>query len=220
MPPFGRRPERRARSQDDQPPPGEPQHVEVLETLNQAARKTLRKELEKLAINCRYRAECQITAAGFWGNFQLLVGALAAIFAGAAGASAFAKHSVVAGALAVAASVLSAVLATVKAGERAATHEHSGNELNLLAEETFRLHELSGDGDVGATDDLAKAFQAAVLKRDEHARKAPFVNRRLCRKATTFLARGESYYSADPRKSGRQGFLRRRLFRRRSTGSP
>ena len=78
-----------------------------------------REEIRKLAENARYRAECQITACGFWGNFQLLVGGAASIGAAVAGASAFSKHSIVAGAFAVAASVMAAVLASVKAGERA-----------------------------------------------------------------------------------------------------
>jgi hypothetical protein len=181
------------------------------------ARGTVRREIEKLAENCRYRAECQITACGFWGNFQLFVGALAAVFAGAAGASAFSKKSVVAGALAISASVLSAVIATVKAGERAATHEHSGNELNLLAEATFRLYDLSGHVQPAESETLDKEFRALVVKRDELARKAPFVNRRLCRKASKFLANGESYYNGS-RPPGRwQRFVRRVVRRKRES---
>lgn len=215
---FRRRRARRAPSRSAQPSPAEPHHTEVRRELDEAARSTLRKEIEKLAANCRYRAECQITAAGFWGNFQLLVGALAAVFAGAAGASGFLKHSLVAGWLGVAASVLSAVLATVRAGERSAAHEHSGNELNLLAEATSRLYALSDEAQQRAPDHLAEEFQAIVVKRDELARKARFVNRRLCNKATTFLANGESYYSGGPKQGGQQGFLRR-IIRRKRTDS-
>jgi hypothetical protein len=183
---------------------------------NTEARSTLRREIEKLAENCRYRAECQITACGFWGNFQLFVGALAAVFAGAAGASAFSKKSVVAGALAISASVLSAVLATVKAGERAATHEQSGNELNLLAEATFRLYDLSGHAQPEESASLDKEFRGIVAKRDELARKAPFVNRRLCRKASKFLANGESYYGGSRPRGRWQRFVRRVARRKRA----
>jgi len=57
-----------------------------------ASVETARVELGKLAENVRYRAECQITACGFWGNFQLLVSGAAAVGAAVAGASAFSKH--------------------------------------------------------------------------------------------------------------------------------
>lgn len=159
-----------------------------------------RAEIQKLAENTRYRAECQITACGFWGNFQLLVGGAAAISAGIAGASAFSKQSIVAGSFATVASVLSAVIAAVKAGERAGVHERAANELNLLSERASRLHALSAD-DRGAADglspaDLGTAFAQIVSERDDLARKAPFVNRRLCRLAARFLERGQSYFGA------------------------
>src|SRR4029079_4251422 len=98
----------------------------------------VREEIRKLAENARYRAECKITGCGFWGNFQLMVGGAAAISAGVAGGTAFAEHSVYAGGFAVAASVMSAVLASVKAGERAGGHELAANELNLISESAFR----------------------------------------------------------------------------------
>lgn len=158
---------------------------------------TVREEIRNLAENMRYRAECQITGCGFWGNFQLLVGGAAAVSAAVAGASAFSKQSVVAGVFAVAASVLSATLATVKAGERAGAHERSANELNLLSESAFRLIELSADAASAA--DLADALERTIAERDAIVRKSPFVNRRLCRIAAKFLARGQSYFGGEPK---------------------
>lgn len=157
-----------------------------------ASAETIRAEILKLAENMRYRAECQITGCGFWGNFQLLVGGGAALSAAVAGASAFSKQSVVAGVFAVAASAMSAALATVKAGERAGAHERSANELNLLSESVFRLYDLSANAT--SAPELAAAFEKSVAERDAIVRKAPFVNRRLCRLAATFLARGQSYF--------------------------
>lgn len=175
-----------------------------------ASVETVREELRKLAENMRYRAECQITASGFWGNFQLLVGGAAAVTAAVAGASAFSKQSVVAGAFAVAASVLSATLATVKAGERAGAHERSANELNLLSESAFRVVELSGNA--AFADDLAGALLRTTAERDAIVRKAPFVNRRLSRLAATFLVRGQSYFGGAAK--GAMPPVRPRLLRR------
>jgi len=157
-----------------------------------AALVTLRSEIREFAENCAYRAECQITAAGWWGNLQLYFGAAAAITAGIAGASAFAKQSVTAGAFAVTASVLAAVLGTVKAGERAASYEHYGNEFNLISECAHRLYELSAVA-LPAPPKLVDEFKGIVAQRDELVRKAPFVNRRLCRRAIRYLEDGESY---------------------------
>ena len=160
------------------------------------ALESLREEIRKLADNTRYRAECQVTACGFWGNFQLVVGGAASISAAIAGASAFSKQSVVAGVFAVAASVLSATLATVKAGERAGVHERAATELNLLSERASRVVVFSAHG--ASSTDLADELQHIVAESDAIARKAPFVNRRLCRLAASFLARGQSYFAADP----------------------
>jgi hypothetical protein len=179
-----------------------------------------REEIRKIGENTRYRAECQITACGFWGNFQLVVGGAAAISAGVAGASAFSKQSVVAGAFAVAASVMSAVLASVKAGERAAAHERAANELNLLSERAFRLYELSADeppaNAASAPPDLVAAFERLVAERDQLVRKAPFANRRLCRLAARFLERGQSYFGGPPPANAhfaRRPALLRRIWR-------
>jgi hypothetical protein len=171
---------------------------------------TIRDEIKEFATNCGYRAECQITASGFWGNFQLILGAAAAGAAALAGASAFAKHSIVAGAFAVAAAVTSGILATVKAGERAAAHEHYANELNLVSEAASRLYEL-GAVDRSGPDKLLADFDAIVAKRDELMRKAPFVNRRLCRRAAHFLAGGDSYYSRSLDAKDQVGLVRRRV---------
>jgi hypothetical protein len=175
-----------------------------------------REEIRKLAETTRYRAECQITGCGFWGNFQLIVGSAAAISAGVAGASAFSKQSIVAGALAVAASVLAAVLASVKAGERASAHERAANELNLCAESAFRLYELSSgepteDG-AAAPAALVQAFGKIVTHRDALVQNAPFVNRRLCRLAALLMARGQSYFAGPDQVTGaakKAGLLRR-----------
>lgn len=181
-----------------------------------------RDEIRRLAENTRYRAECQITACGFWGNFQLIVGGAAAISAAVAGASAFSKQSVVAGVFAVVASVMSAVLASVKAGERAGEYERAASELNLLSERAFRLYELSAN-EVGAnggsaSQALAAAFDRLVADRDQIVRKAPFVNRRLCRLAARFLERGQSYFGGPARTEvaiSRPPRLLRRIWRAR-----
>ena len=184
---------------------------DVLESLasTDASVETVRKELRKLGGNMRYRAECQITACGFWGNFQLVVGGAAAVSAAIAGASAFSKQSVVAGVFAVAASVLSATLATVKAGERAGAHERSANELNLLSESAFRFIELSENA--ASPADLATALKRTAAERDAIVRRAPFVNRRLCRLAATFLERGQSYFG-EPQGAAAPHTLFRRLW--------
>jgi hypothetical protein len=205
--------------QTTEPRTTEPSDADQLPGQAEAAPATLRGEIQKLAENCRYRAECQITASGFWGNFQLLVGGAAAISAGVAGASAFSDQNVIAGAFAVAATVLAAVVATVKAGERAAAHEQYGNELNLLSEAAFRLYELSAVSlaDHGTPLD---EFEGIVAARDQLARKAPFVNRRLCGKANRFLEKGESYYGYYPKPGSQVGIVRRLIRRvtRRTKG--
>jgi hypothetical protein len=146
----------------------------------------------EFSANCAYRAECHVTAVGFWENIHLALGVSSAAAAGAAGALAFSDHGTIAGALAVAASVLSVTLATVGAGERAAEHQDCGNELNRLSEEGKRLVALPSNRNAG---DISAAFEALIHNRDAVASRAPFVNRRLGRLARYFLDEGYGYYS-------------------------
>lgn len=174
-------------------------------------------ELASLAKTCRHRAESQITACGFWGNFQLLVGGFAAVTAASAGATAFADHTVVAGSLAVAASVSTAVVASVKAGDRATEHERFANEFHLLSGRASRMLELTSADTEPAY--LRQELDSLVADYEKLSRDAPFVNRRLVALGLYFLNRGRSYFEPDPglaersrRDRGRAASFLRRLW--------
>jgi hypothetical protein len=167
---------------------------------------TLRDHAVGMAEDSAYRAECQITAAGFWGNVQLFVGSAAAISAAVAGASAFSKKSVLAGVLAVAASALTASLTAVKAGDRASTYESSATEFNLLTVDARTFAE-SGSSVAGVSE--ADAYKQLVKRRDDLARNALFVNRRLCRKAVRLAREGQPYFDRKLQGSLETGPVRR-----------
>jgi hypothetical protein len=142
---------------------------------------------------CTFRAECQASAAGFWGNLQLLLGSAAAITAGVAGASAFSHQSLLAGGLAVSSSALAATLTTLKPGERATAHQQSGSRFDKLM---HAARHLQGVHAAHLDDsDLESRLNALIAECDNVTSGSPFVNRRLCRGAQRSLSAGRAYYA-------------------------
>jgi hypothetical protein len=91
---------------------------------------------------------------------------------------------------------------------------------NLLSESSFRLIELSENS--GSAAELVVALSRTIADRDAIVRRSPFVNRRLCRLAASFLERGQSYFGAQARGGGelRKPRLLRRLWSAQRSPAP
>ena len=89
-------------------------------------------EARRLQESRDFAAEWQVTAAGFWMNLQMLLGAAAAGLAAVASGSAFSDQNVFAGALAAAAALAAAVLASLRPGERSEEHKKAADEYHAL----------------------------------------------------------------------------------------
>ena len=145
--------------------------------------------LERLMRRSEFAAEWQVTAAGFWTNVQLFLGAAAAALAAVTSGTAFSNHSVWAGSLAAAAALAAAVLASLRPAERAEAHQQAAAAFHRLAVDARLLIE-SGATPQDGTPALLKLEQRAV----ELSVTSPWAPRRLARKTMGFLEKGQQYY--------------------------
>ncbi len=122
---------------------------------SKGARRLVHSDAENLAEEVLYRAECHITAARFYSNVHLFVGMATAALA-AAGGTAFAGQTVVAGIAGIAGAALAAFLTVFKPDERTQSHAQAARDHRDLVDRIdlfFRLgwtRALDDELDVGA----------------------------------------------------------------------
>ncbi|MGH2782252.1 MAG: SLATT domain-containing protein [Gaiellaceae bacterium] len=123
---------------------------------SKGARRLVHSDAENLAEEVLYRAECHITAARFYSNVHLFVGMATAALAAAAGGTAFAGQTVVAGIAGIAGAALAAFLTVFKPDERTQSHAQAARDHRDLVDRIdlfFRLgwtRALDDELDVGA----------------------------------------------------------------------
>ncbi len=158
----------------------------------------IHKEAQNLANEVLYRAECHITAERFNSNVHFFVGMTAAGLAAAAGGTAFAGQTIVAGVAGVAAAVLSGFLTVYKPDERTQAHATAARAHKKLYDRIdlqFRLGLPPTPAD--DLDGVYAGFRTEAAELDQTS--FP-VSRRLCTKAEAFrAARDEWYPPADDR---------------------
>jgi hypothetical protein len=154
-------------------------------------------EATRLQGCCEFAAEWQVTAAGFWTNVQLVLGAAAAGLAAISSGTAFSKQNVVAGILAAAAALAAAVLASLRPGERSEAHKKAADSYHALAVDLRLFTQFSGFPlDAGSPQEALTAFEARAVAL---AQSSPWAPRRLERKTKSLLADGRRFYDNDGR---------------------
>jgi hypothetical protein len=140
---------------------------------------------------CRFDAEWQVTAAGFWTNMQMGLGAAAAGLAAVSSGSAFSEKNVLAGSLAAAAALAAAVLAALRPGERADAHQKAAVDYHALTVEVRQLR-----GSPEPPDPAQRLAAVVALERRAAAldAKSPWAPRRLAAKTRKFMEKGEPYF--------------------------
>jgi hypothetical protein len=157
-------------------------------------------EARRLQECCDFAAEWQVTAAGFWTNLQMFLGAAAAGLAAIASGSAFSDKNVFAGALAAAAALAAAVLASLRPGERSEEHKKAADEYHALVIDLRMFREFAvapAEKEGQPLEVLAFLEERAVAM----TQASPWAPRRLERKTKKLLADGRRFYDNDGRKS-------------------
>ena len=144
-------------------------------------------EIDRVQRCCDFAAEWQVTAAGFWTNVQLFLGAAAAALAAVSSGSAFSNQDVLAGSLAAAAALAAAVLASLRPQERAEAHQAAAAAYHALAVEA----RLARDG---LAQQGADALASLETRKVELDTSSPWAPRRLAKKTEKFLRNGRRYY--------------------------
>jgi hypothetical protein len=147
----------------------------------------LKSEARHLEQVCRFAAECQITAVGFWANLQIWVGGLAAVLAAVSSGSAFADQTILAGSLAIGAAAASAVVASIQPNSRAESHLKAASKYNELRLDAHMLVVLEESMTPAQVQELANRL--AKL-----ASASPWYPRRLAKRAQSLIDEGKGYF--------------------------
>jgi hypothetical protein len=191
---------------------------------SKGARRVVHTDAENLAEEVLYRAECHITAARFYSNVHLFVGMATAALAAAAGGTAFAGQTVVAGIAGIAAAALAVFLTVFKPDERTQSHGQAARDHRDLVDRIdlfFRLGwtraldddlkagaitpesgesrpplapEVGEDVEGNGRDDGVHALARFRQKAADFERNTFPVPRRLCAKAEGFRALHDEWY--------------------------
>jgi len=152
-------------------------------------------ELQRIEEDTLYSSKRHFEAASGWQALYLALGLPVAIISGVAGVSAFAKHTTLAGVLALTAAGLGAITAFLKPSERVTTHHGFGNDYNALRNKAriARTIQAASLND----DQLREQVVALSGDRDSLNKKAPQVPRWAFERARRGIEEGEADYSAD-----------------------
>ena len=124
----------------------------------------MEREASRLAFRVLVRAEQHVTAARFYENVHFLVGALASGLAVAAGGTAFAGKTTVAGIAAVAAAILTGFLTVHRPEERMGSHWRAARDYSRLYEQLTLYFNL---GWKQAAEDLRPAKPAGTAETEK-----------------------------------------------------
>jgi hypothetical protein len=152
-------------------------------------------ELQRIEEDTQYSSKGHFEAASGWQALYLGFGLPVAIISGVAGVSAFAKHTTLAGVLALVAAGLGAITAFLKPSERMATHHGFGNDYNALRNRARIARTIQA---ASLTDDQLRDEVVALSgDRDSLNKKAPQVPRWAFKRARRGIEEGEADYAVD-----------------------
>jgi hypothetical protein len=143
-------------------------------------------EARILELKNRRSGASHFKAAGFWSGVQGTLGGLAAVLSALAGASAFSdfnKGTVIAGALALTVTTLTAVTTFLNPSERANAHLRSGNAYLALQNRVRRFRRVEAPLSTSDVRALARQFARLSDELDELNRTSPQVSRWLYERA-------------------------------------
>jgi hypothetical protein len=147
---------------------------------------------KELEVEGWMQAERHITAAGFWGNFQWVLGGTSAVLAATASGTAFADYPDVAGVIALMAAAAAALVTALRPGDLSAQHQKSAAEYHGLQVEARDLWELDLSQD---PEECRRQVRELGQRWSAVTAGSPRVPRRLYRKSAS-LAQGQglSYF--------------------------
>lgn len=145
------------------------------------------------------QAESHVTAAGFWGTFQWVIGGAAAVLAAVASGTAFTSQPTVAGVLALLGAGAAAVMTALRPGDLAAQHYRAAGAYHRLQTDARQLWEFDPDADATT---LRTAVRDLTTRWSTITEESPRIPRRLIRVAgERYVARGRGYFPR-PRQPG------------------
>lgn len=146
----------------------------------------------KLEVDSWLQAERHITAAGFWGTFQWIVGGASAVLAAIASGTAFADFPRIAGVLALGAAGTAALVTALRPGDISAQHLQSASSFNALQVDTRDLWEFNMSADPG---ECRRQVHELGDRWSKITTVSPRVPRRLYRVSAKYTdAEGTNYY--------------------------
>jgi hypothetical protein len=151
----------------------------------------IRFEAERLQRCCEFAAERQVTAASFWTNMRLFLGAAAAALAAFSSGFAFSEQHVLAGILAAAAALAAAVLASLGPAERSQAHQRAAGSYYALSVDIRVFRDFDARPYNGRQEIEIRKLLARSAALDANT---PWVPRRLGRKTEKFMRKGQRYY--------------------------
>ncbi|MBX3333702.1 MAG: SLATT domain-containing protein [Nitrospira sp.] len=143
-----------------------------------------------------YSAKGHFEAARFWGNLHLWLGIPAAALAAIASGTAFKEEVIIAGILALAASILSAISTFLNPSERSQIHHQAGAKHNSLRNRVriFREIDLKSGVEQGA---LVTSLKEMAEERDSLNMSNPQIPKFAFRRARRGIEAGEAIYQID-----------------------
>jgi len=164
----------------------------------------MRAEGARIEEDSLYSGKGHFEAARAWGNVHLWVGIPTAVLAAVASASAFKQQVAAAGALALTASVLSAISTFLNASERAQLHHRAGVKHNALRNRARIFRELDLKTETGSSDLLA-SLKALAKEREDLNLSSPQIPKWAFRLARAGIEAGEAAYKIDSETTGARG---------------
>lgn len=135
-------------------------------------------------------------AARAWGNLHLWLGIPAAVLAAIASGSAFAQDVVIAGSLALLASVLTAISTFLNPSEKSQMHHQAGVKHNSLRNRARIFRELDLKSDA-KEDDLLVLLKTMAEERDSLNMSNPQIPKFAFMRARCGIESGEAVYKID-----------------------
>lgn len=157
------------------------------------------KEAKRIEETLLFSAKGHHEAAGFWGNFHLIMGLPIVILSAIAGAAAlvtFDNGHYVAGGLSLIVTVLSSVVTFLNPNERVSVHRDAGNNFDSLMNQARIFWAI----DCWRTDSeqvLTERLKWLSEQKDDLNRKSPQIPRWAYRKAKKGIEAGEASYAVD-----------------------
>lgn len=156
----------------------------------------LQREACRIEEDSLFSTKGHFEAARAWGTLHLWLGIPAAVLAANASGSAFAENVLIAGSLALFASVLSAISAFLNPSERSQFHHHAGAKFNSLRKRARMLREIDLKSQTEQTE-LLNSIKKMAEERDSLNMSSPQIPRFAFKRARSAIESKEAVYEID-----------------------